>query len=145
MGVCFVQFFDLSPPKAPIHDPMAHNYFVRMKNIFLGTWQNIHNSASIGVLGIYWNICARGFWILNCYTFSNILSHTFTHSSHIFHIIWANIGKSCNFWCLKACTLAGESKYEIMRVIQPLIRVTGLQKRGQRQELEWWHWRGHVF
>ena len=28
MGVCFLQLFDPSTPKASKHDPMAHNYFM---------------------------------------------------------------------------------------------------------------------
>ena len=38
------------------------------------------------------------------------------------------MGHSYPFRCLKACTLARESKYEIIGVIQPLIRAKGPQK-----------------
>ena len=36
MGVCFLQLFDLSTPKASNRDPTAQDYFMHMKNIFLG-------------------------------------------------------------------------------------------------------------
>jgi len=36
MGVCFLQLFDPSTPKASNRDPTARDYFMRMKNIFLG-------------------------------------------------------------------------------------------------------------
>ena len=50
--------------------------------------------------------------IFYCHTFTH-LSHTFTHSSRTFHTIWAIMAKrdqSYNFWCLKTCTQAGQSK-----------------------------------
>ena len=46
--VCFLQLFDLSTPKASNRDPTAQDYFMHMKNIFLGKLQNFHNSGDIG-------------------------------------------------------------------------------------------------
>ena len=36
MGVCSLQLFDPSTPKASNPDPMVHDYFMCMKNTFLG-------------------------------------------------------------------------------------------------------------
>ena len=46
-------------------------------------------------------------------------------------LIWPNMGQSYHFWCLQACSLAGESLQEIIRVIQLLLRAMGLGNRGQ--------------
>ena len=71
------------------------------------------------------------------------LLHTFTHFFSHLHplfthdeISYPNMGQSHHFWCPKACTMASESKFEIIRVILPMIRARGPQ--SPLQELEWW-------
>ena len=48
IGVSFLDLFDPNPPKASIFYPTARHYLMHMKNIVLGKWQYINNSANIG-------------------------------------------------------------------------------------------------
>ena len=54
------------------------------------------------------------------------------------------MGQSYQFWYLKACSLAWESKYEIIREAEGLSEGPKALK-SPLQELQWWPRRGHVF
>ena len=71
------------PPKASNCNLTARDYFMCMKKYF---WENYKILITLAIqvlfksLGIYGNIWARGFQILDYHTLSPILSHTFIHS-----------------------------------------------------------------
>ena len=78
-----------------------------------------------------------GFYsFIHFHTFFLTPSHTLHTLFTQFELFWPNLGEPYNFWCLKACAQAGKSKWEIVRVIQPLMRVPGPQKIGKKP-LRW--------
>ena len=113
MVVYFLQLFDPSSPKASNPDGMVCNCFMLVKNMVL---ENYKILTSLAILVNFWSM--RYQWKHLCNGIQDfLLSHTFTYSFSNFHtlftqseLIWPNMGQSYNVWCLKACTLAVESK-----------------------------------